>query len=196
VKNTFDGTDLRLRRMGGCNTMQTKTTEPHEPEIYRETVVFTLGIAIIVVFVVLAFFFLGMFVYQITTDPTGGKPAPDWFYLAMGLFFVCMTFIIANFSKLTISANSQSITVRYGMFKKVTRWEDIDGFYMDEAQAFSYGGWGIRIGMVNGKRRLVYNVLGGQCVVLGLKKGRFAEFVFSTRNPDAVMDVVKGQIGK
>ena len=182
--------------MGGCNIMQTNTTETHEPEIYRETVVFTLGRAIIVVFVVLAFFFLAMFVYQITTGPTGGKPAPDWFYLAMGLFFALMIFIISNFGKLDISATSESITVRYGMFKKVMRWEDVGDCYTDESPVFSYGGFGIRIGMVNGKRRLVYNVLGGARVVLGLKKGRFNEFVFSTRDPEAVMDMIKGRIGK
>ena len=177
--------------------MQTKTTEAQEPEIYRETVVFTLGRAMIAVFFVLALVFLALFVYEITTGPVGSKPASDWFCLAMGLFFALMIFIISNFGKLTISATSQSITVRYGMFKKVTRWEDIGDCYMDEASPLgSYGGWGIRIGMVNGKWRLVYNVLGGQCVVLGLKNGRFNEFVFSTRNLEAVMDVIKGRIGK
>ena len=176
--------------------MQTKIPESYGPEIYRETVVFTLGRAMIVWFVVLALVFLALFVYQITTGPVGSKPAPDWFCLAMGLFFALMIFIISNFGKLTISATSQSITVRYGMFKKVMRWEDIGDCYMDEAQAFSYGGWGIRIGMVNGKRRLVYNVLGGARVVLGLKNGRFDEFVFSTKNPEAVIEVIKGQVGK
>ena len=176
--------------------MQTKPTETQGPEIYREVVVFTLGRAIIALFVVLALFFLAMFVYQITTGSLGSKPAPDWYYLAMGLFFAFMTFIIFNFGKLTISATPQSITVRYGMFKRAMRWEDIGDCYVDESTAFSYGGFGIRIGMVNRKRRLVYNLIGGSRVVLVMKKGRFDEFVFSTKNPDAVMDVIKGRIGK
>lgn len=176
--------------------MQTETRETYGTEIYREVVVFTLGRAIIALFVVLAFFFLAMFVYQITTGSSDSESVPEWFYLAMGLFFVFMTFIISNFSKLDISATSQSITVRYGMFKHVTRWADIGDCYEDEAPVFSYGGFGIRIGMVNGKRRLVYNLIGGSRVVLGLKKGRFDEFVFSTRNPEAVVDVIKGRIGK
>jgi hypothetical protein len=177
--------------------MRTKTTETHGTEVYREVVVFTLGRAIIALFVVLALLFLAMLVYQITTGPVGSKPAPDWYFLAMGMFFAVMAFLISNFGKLTISATSESITVRYGMFKNVMRWEDISDCYMDEASPLgSYGGFGIRIGMVNGKWRLVYNLIGSSCVVLRVKKGRFAEFVFSTRNPDAVMDVVKGQIGK
>ena len=134
--------------------MQTKTTETHGTEIYRETVVFTLCRTIIALFIVLAFFFLAMFVYQTTTGPMGSRPAPDWYYLAMGLFFAVMMFIISNFSKLTISATSQSITVRYGIFKRVMRWEDIGDCYMDEASPLgSYGGWGLRIGMVNGRWR-------------------------------------------
>ena len=125
----------------------------------------------------------------------GDKPAPDWFYLMMCLFFVLMTFVIVNFSKLVIKATSKSLTVAYGMFKRVIPWEDIADCYPDEVSVFGhYGGYGIRIGRVNGKTRLVYNVLGGERVVLGLKKGRFNEFVFSTNNPDAVMDVIKGRI--
>lgn len=168
--------------------------EAQEPEIYSEVVVFTLGRAIIALFTVLAVFFLAMFISELVSGPVGDKAASEWFYLAMCLFFVLMTFVIANFSKLVVKATSKSITVSYGLFRRVTPWEDIDDCYPDESSAVGYGGYGIRIGRVNGKLRLVYNVLGGERVVLGLKKGRFDEFVFSTKNLDAVMDVVKKYI--
>jgi hypothetical protein len=172
--------------------MPAKTTETHEPEIYREVVVATLARTGITVFVVLTLFLLAMFVYLITA---GGDSALGWVYLAMGLYFAFLTFLIYSVSKLTISATSQSITVRCGIFKRVMRWEDISNCYLYEASPFDFSsGWGIRIGRVNGKRRLVYNVLGWSCVVLELKKGRFAEFAFSTKNPDAVMDVIKKYI--
>jgi len=168
-----------------------------EPEIYSEFIVFTLGRAIIAVFVVLAVFFLAMFVQQIVAEPLGDKPAPDWFYAAMCLFFVFMTFIMGNFTKLMVKATSKSLTVSYGIFKRVMPWEDIADCYPDESSSLgTYGGYGIRISQVNGKSRLVYNVLGSSCVVLGLKKGRFNEFVFSTNDPDAVMAVIKERIGK
>ena len=180
--------------------MQKMMVEAQEPEIYREVVVFTRAMESIALFVVLTLFLLAWFVYLITTGSSGGEPWPDWVYVEMGLLlalFAFVTFFLSTLSKLTISATSQSVTVRCGMFKKVMRWEDIGGCYMNDASAFDfYSGWGIRIGRVNGKRRLVYNVLGDKCVVLGLKKGRFDEFVFSTRNLDAVMDVIKGRIGK
>ncbi|MFA5056196.1 MAG: hypothetical protein WC562_08555 [Dehalococcoidia bacterium] len=175
--------------------MQKMMAEASDPEIYREVVVFTMGRVIIVLFMVLTVFFLAMFISQITEGPVGDKPAPDWFFLMMSLFFILMTFVIVNFSKLVIKATSRSLTVAYGLFKRVIPWEDIAECYPDEVSALgNYGGYGIRIGRVNGRTRLVYNVLGGERVVLVLKKGRFNEFVFSTNDPDAVMGVIKGRI--
>ena len=176
--------------------MQKMMAETQEPEIYREVVVFTLGRAVIILFVVLTVFFLGMFISELVSGPIGDKAASEWFYLVMCLFFVLMTFVIANFSKLVVKATSTSLTVSYGLFKRVIPWGDIADCCLDESSAIGYGGYGIRIGRVNGKLRLVYNVLGGERVVLGMKKGRFNEFVFSTNNPDAVMDVIKSRIGK
>lgn len=176
--------------------MSAKTTEAQETEIYREVIVHALARTGIVLFVVVTLYLLAMFVYQMTGS-SGSESALGWVYLAVGLLFVFVTFLLSNFSKLTISATSQSITVRCGMFEKVMCWEDIGVCYLKDVSPFDfYSGWGIRIGRVNGKRRLVYNVLGDKCVVLGLKNGRFDEFVFSTRTPDAVMEVVTGRIGK
>jgi hypothetical protein len=177
--------------------MQKMMAEASEPEIYREVVVFAPGRVIITLFMILTVFFLAMFISELVSEPIAGKAAPEWFYLIMCLFFVVMTFVVVNFSKLVIKATSKSLTVAYGVFKRVIPWEDIADCYPDEASALgSYGGYGIRMGRVNGKARLVYNVLGGERVVLVLNKGRFNEFVFSTNDPDAVMGVIKGRIGK
>ena len=175
--------------------MQKMRERAREPELYSEVVVFTLGRAVVVLFMVLTVFFFAMFISQSMGSPVGSKPAPDWYYAMMGLFFALMTFVVVNFSRLVIKATPSSLTVAYGVFKRIIPWEDIAGCYEDESPAlFSYGGYGIRMGRVNGKSRLVYNVLGGDRVVLVLKKGRFQEFVFSTNDPDAVMDVVKRHV--
>jgi hypothetical protein len=41
----------------------------------------------------------------------------------------------------------------------------------------------------------VYNVVGGPRIVLSLKRGRFKEFVFSTKNPEEVIKIAKERIG-
>ena len=69
-------------------------------------------------------------------------------------------------------------------------WENIEDCYIDEASAIRYGGWGIRLGRVDGKWRTVYNVIGGPRVVVSLNKGWIREFVFSTKNPEKVMRTI------
>jgi hypothetical protein len=177
------------------DNMQKMMARAQEPEIYREVVVFTLGRAIVLLFVFLTLFFLGMLIDGVVAGHSSSGGVPDWFYAVMCLFFVLMTYVVINFGKLVIKATSRSITVKYGIFKREIPWKNVVDFYLDDAfPLYAYGGYGIRIGRVNGKLRLVYNVLGGERVVLALKKGRFNEFVFSTNNPDAVMDVIKRQI--
>ena len=47
---------------------------------------------------------------------------------------------------------------------------------------------------IKGEWVLVYNVIGGPRCVLKLKEGKFKKFVFSTKNPEEVVNVVKGQL--
>jgi len=180
--------------MAKKDDMQKMMAETSEPEIYQEVIVFTLGRAVIALFIVLTIFFLAMFISELVSGPVSDKAVSEWFYLVMCLFFVLMTFVVINFSKLVVKATSKSLTVSYGMFRRVIHWEDVSDCYVDESSAFGYGGYGVRVGRVNGKWRLVYNVLGRERVVLVLKKGKFSEFVFSTNNPETAVDVVKKQI--
>lgn len=128
-------------------------------------------------------------VYQILIGSIGTYSAPNWFLLLMFLLFLGVTI---NFSRLIIKMTPRSVDVGYGIFKHKIHWENVEDCYLDDALTI---GWGIRIGRVKGKWRLVYNVIGAPRVVLSLKKGRFREFVFSTKKPEEVINVVKQQIG-
>ncbi len=167
------------------------------PEIYEEIVPFPLMKLVLGLFIALTIVFLVVFVYQVLVGPVGTKPGPDWLYIIMFLLFAGFTVLIRSFNKLAVIITTQSITVGFGVFKRVISWDDIHGCYLDDASAFgSYGGWGIRMAKVKGKWRLVYNVIGSPTVVLELKKGRFREFVFSTKNPEMVLEVARQQISK
>ena len=167
------------------------------PEIYKEIVPFPLMKLVLGLFIALTIVFLVVFIYQVLVGPVGTKPGPDWLYIIMFLLFAGFTALMRSFNKLAIKVSTQSITVGFGIFKRVISWDDIHGCYLDDASAFgSYGGWGIRMAKVKGKWRLVYNVIGCPTVVLELDKGRFREFVFSTKNPDGVMETVRQQILK
>ena len=167
------------------------------PEIYEEIVPFPLAKLLIGIFVAISLSLLVLFIYQLLVGPVGSKPAPDLFYLFMFIFFAGLTYFVTNFNKLSITITAQSITVGYGILKRIIPWVNVQGCYLDEASAFgSYGGWGIRMGKVKGKWRLVYNVIGCPAVVLELERGRFREFVFSTKNAETVLEIARKQILK
>ena len=163
-------------------------------EIYKEIVPFPIMKLVLGVFIALTLVFLGLFVYQILVGPVSSDPAPDWFYLVMFLCFAVFTALMRNFNKLAIVITTQYIAVRFGFLKRAIPWGNVNGCYLEEASAIgSYGGWGIRIGRVKDRWRLVYNVIGSPTVVLELNKGRFREFVFSTKNPEMVMEIARNQ---
>ena len=111
----------------------------------------------------------------------------------MLLFFLALA---VNFARLRIRVAPQSITVSYGIIKHSVPWENVIDCYLDRASAVRYGGWGIRLGRVGGKWRLVYNILGGPRVVLSLKTGIFREFVFSAQNPEGVIQAARQYLSK
>ena len=167
------------------------------PEIYKETIPFPLAKLIIGIFAAISLSLIVLLLYQVLGGPVGDNPSPDWFYLIMFLFFAGLTYFVTNFNKLSIEITTQSIKVDYGVLGRAIPWDDVNGCYQDEASAIgSYGGWGIPMGKVKGKWRLVYNVIGCPTVVLELGKGRFKEFVFSTKNPEMVLEVARQQILK
>ena len=133
------------------------------------------------------------FVYQIFIGPIGTRPAPNWVFLVMSLLFLG---IAINFSRLRIRIAPESMIVGYGILKYAIRRENIEDCYLDKASATRYRGWGIRLGRVGGEWKLVYNIIRGPQLVLLLKKGRFKKLVFSTKNPEKVMMLIKRGIGQ
>ena len=162
---------------------------------YEEDLPFPLITVVMVVMFLIALLMLILFVVQLVVGPIGNTPAPDWFYLVMFIFMLAVAFLVANFRVLVVRITSQSVTVSYGMIKRVIPWGDIETAFRDESPGLRYGGWGSRITRIEGRWRLAYNVIGTPGVVLRLRKGRVREFMFSTKNPEQVLDIIHRQIG-
>ena len=158
--------------------------------LYEETIFLWVFVAILSAFTAIFSFIV---VYQILVGPFGDNPAPNRLFVLMTLLFLGITI---NFSRLSIEMTARSIVVGYGICKRRIPWENIERCYKDATSSIRYGGWGIRVGRVEGNWRLVYNVMGAPRVVLSLKSGFFREFVFSTKNPEAVMTIVRQKIGR
>ncbi len=151
----------------------------YEEKIYSKWNILILGIVVLVLLVAL--------IWQIIVGPLGTRPASNWFFAGMIIFFLL---IGINFASLSIKVNMQGVSVGYGIIRHTVPWDSIAGCRPDEASAVNYGGWGIRIGWVGGKGRLAYNVLGSPRVVVERRYGKYQEFVFSTQKPEAVIEAI------
>jgi hypothetical protein len=164
-------------------------------ELYKENLPFPLITVVTAVLFLIALLMLVLYVLQLVVGPIGNTPAPDWFYLVMFIFMAAIAFLVANFRVLVITIGSQSVTVSYGLIKRTIPWGDIEAGFHDKSPVLRYGGWGARIARVEGRWRLAFNVIGAPGVVLRLRKGRVCEFMFSTENPEQVLDIIKRQAG-
>ncbi len=156
--------------------------------IYTEKI-FSKGMTAMLAFITAVFLFSSY--YQLFVEPIGKKPAPDWLFPIMFSLFLGITI---NFRWLIITITPESVSVGFGIFTKKILYENIDGCNLDDRSNIRYGGLGIRTAKVEGKWVLVYNVIRCPKVVLSLKMGRFKEFVFSTKNPEEIIKIVKQQI--
>jgi len=140
-----------------------------------------------VMFAVIVVLLLYALIYQLLAEPLGANPAPTEFFVFMILLFFA---IGINFSTLRITIDYNDLNVGYGIIKKTIPREKIEKCYLDQTRAILYGGWGIRIGRVKGKWRLIYNTVGDPRVVVVLRNGWYQEFVFSTRNPQEIIKLL------
>lgn len=156
--------------------------------IYEEKI-FAKGMTTILGFPSVVFLFL--LCYQIFIEPIGDKPAPDLFFLFMLLIFFGFTII---FLQLIITITPEYINVGYRIKNKKIPFVNIIDCRVDERSNMRYGGLGIKISRIEGKWVLAYNLLKCPRVVLSLKEGKYKEFVFSTKNPEEVMMIIKKYI--
>ncbi len=157
--------------------------------LYEETITWRL-IAALVLGVLC--FTAGVTIFAYANDPSEDPMA----LLAILIVAVIGLEITFNFSRLSIRATFEGISVGFGKIKTSFRWDQIEDCYLDAASSIRYGGFGIRGGRFNGKNRLVYNITGAPRLVLKVKGAKYDEFVFSTKRPDELMRVIKGQITK
>ncbi|MEM2125951.1 MAG: hypothetical protein QXQ53_06100 [Candidatus Methanosuratincola sp.] len=157
--------------------------------LYEETITWRMIIALVLGVLCFA---AGVTIFAYANDPSEDPMAP-LAIIIVAAFGLGMTL---NFSRLSIRATFEGIAVGFGRIRTSFRWDQIEDCYLDAASSIRYGGFGIRGGRYNGKNRLVYNITGAPRLVLKVKGAKYDEFVFSTKRPDELMRVIKGQISK
>ena len=101
---------------------------------------------------------------------------------ALDAFFIAIYF---NFRKLVVKVSEDELTVSFGFIKKKIPIKDIIMAKTTSAKLGIYGGNGIRLG---GDGSLAFITNFGDAVKLTRTSSR--PFVFSTNNPDKLVDVI------
>jgi hypothetical protein len=157
--------------------------------VYRETLYWRMIFALIGVVDIPLFLAL---LYEMSLPP-----APDPSEIAVLLVvLVIMAALLLTFGRLTITMTASGITIGFGLSKQRFGWGEVEECYLDDTSAWKYGGYGIKAGVHNGRKRLVYNISGAKAVVLKVKGKKYDEFVFSTKNPDQCLRLIRMQTGK
>ncbi len=126
---------------------------------------------------------------QLQTGSSGEVPV--WFFPFIFLVFLLLT---VNFAWLSIRVTDVDVVVAYGIIHHRVLWAEIVDCYVDRAPAAWTGGYGIRVGLYKGKRRLIYNTIGDPRVVLLTTNRALPEFVFSTAQPEELVSRVTAHL--
>jgi hypothetical protein len=160
-------------------------------ELYHEEIRFTV--------VWWALFAFGLsaagFLYLAATNPIGNNSPPGGYYLATGVFMVMVSFVVFQFRKIFISITLDAVNVSFGLFSYRIPYRHIFNTFVDEKPGIVYSGWGLRLARVRGKSALVYSVLNTPRVVIEQNCSRYGFFIFSTRNPEEVIGLIRKQAG-
>ncbi len=159
--------------------------------VYKENIAFPGHVYLLALFVGIFLYFVYISSLQLSKHILAETYGPVYFNLLMAFLMLIFSILIFQFRYLEIIISDKTIIVRYGIFKREIFLSAIEEAYLDNANEFwSYGGWGIRNGKVNGKKRLVYNLPSKNRIVLPLKNKNH-EFVFSTNAPEKVLMALK-----
>jgi hypothetical protein len=153
--------------------------------LYSETIP---TYAIMTMLYAVALLLVYMLYYQISYGPFGSKPAPNFTLACMALLFLL---IGINCNAIRIHLTEVDVRVSYGVFHKTLLWKDISSCEADDQSALRYGGWGVRFGMIRGKKVLVFNTFGGKRAAFLTKLEKSRGLAVSTRNRDELMRISK-----
>ena len=132
---------------------------------------------------------VGFLLTQLIFGPIGTKPAPNWLLIIIVVFSAAVT---VNFSYFTISVSDEGVQAAYGVFKKRLPWNSITSCELDDEKSFY--GYGIRYGKYKDSWVWIFNIIGGPRVAVLSSGDKPRGLIFSTKNPDEVIRIIRERI--
>ena len=142
-------------------------------------------------FLFLSILFFTLFGWRISV--VGFRFFPGLFAF-LGLFFFLY---VLNYRTLEITINSTHLKLKFGLISWKTRLDNIQEIRLDDSPAvIKYGGAGVHFAFVKGIYRVFFNFLEYSRVLVSFKekRGLVQQLVFTTRQPDQVLALIRTRI--
>jgi len=154
----------------------------YEEKIFSKVMAFIFG-ATILFMLALLFYFLSL------PDEDNGIVVLIYLIIILILLFVGI-----NFSILIIRITPDNLLISFGLFKKRIAWGDIKKCEIVNMSWTKFGGIGIRYTKLQGKTVLAYIVEGATKIALEMKGKKPQMFVFSTKNPNEILNIIRQKV--
>jgi hypothetical protein len=137
---------------------------------------------------------LGLLIYHFTVAPIDNEPGTGWIFLIEFILMGAVSILLLNFHTLNLILTYDGVILKFGRFKKVVPWSDIESYRAITTGNFSSGG--LHFGLTRGGWSAAYTVLGKPTIILRLRSSGLKEITFSAGNPQEVMKIMRNQTGK
>ena len=124
-------------------------------------------------------------------------------YLAFPIVCLCMTlvflFYVFNYRTLQIMITEEDLQLRFGVVGWKTDLANITQARLDDSPWWiKYGGAGVHFAFVNRIYRAYYNFLEFPRLIITFhqKQGLVQALVFTTRNPDQILEILQTSVEK
>ncbi|MHA1989445.1 MAG: hypothetical protein ACW98A_00680 [Candidatus Hodarchaeales archaeon] len=92
---------------------------------------------------------------------------------------------------LKIKITSEKIILKFGIFTKNIKFNETKDQKIDTTSMWRIGGAGIHATKLKGVWRMMFNFLEFERVVVTKNTGFYKEIAFSTKNPNAIIEIIK-----
>ncbi len=137
------------------------------------------------------------FLLSIWRVKAGGPDVLAAVLFAIGCVFV---FYTVNFRTLVIRLTSEYLMLRFGIFRWIVPWENVEDCRLDDdiPWVMRMGGAGVHFLFVRKRYRASFNFLEYPRVAIAFKQkvGPVQDISFSTRQPDEVLRLIREEITK
>lgn len=105
------------------------------------------------------------------------------FYVTFAFAVLLDMFLLFNFTNLALRVSEEGFGIRYGMFSKTLKWDQIIAVEATDYSWISYGGWGIRFSTKGRRAWSQFGVKRG-VVVAVTESGAERRYFVSSRRAD------------